>query len=88
MPLGLDKATNWFTRPSLQPGDDAASPEGSAGFMHELDPAVDEGAETYGAGGCGTCSFDDNDRISAVCTSTAKTESAITSALSGRPGFE
>ena len=88
MPLGLVKATDWFTRPSLQPGDDAASPEGSAGFMHDLDPAVDEGAGTKAAGGCGACSFDNNDRISAVCKSLAETASAIISAVTGRPGFE
>ena len=74
--------------PLLLTPNDAASAEGSAGLMHESDPAVDKGAGTKGAGNFVAGLFDGNDRISVVCTSVAQTASVIMSVFSGWPGYK
>ena len=86
MRFDLEEATAGLARPLLLTDNDAAFAEGSAGLKHEWDPVVDEGTGTKGAGGCVANLFDSNDRISVVCTSIAKTASAIMSVFSGRPG--
>ena len=85
MRFDLKEAAAGRVRPLLRTVNDATSAEGSAGLKHEWD---DEGAGTKGAGGCVAGLFDGNDRISVVCTSVAKTASAIMSIFSGRPGYK
>ena len=88
MLFGVEEVTSGPVTISLQPGDNAASPEGSGGLVHEWDSAVDNGAGSKGVGGCGVGSFDDNDRTSVVWTFVTKTASALISVCSGRPGFK
>ena len=87
MHFGLEETAAGLVGLLLLTANETASAEGSAGLMHESDPAVDKGAGTKGAGCCVVGLLDGNDRVSVSCTSIARAASVIMSVFNGRPEY-